>query len=140
MIELKIENKLDKILKYFELKSNDNSEYDFQNIIWSKLIKEVAGTNNHFVLMLLNKLEKDGFIENQTFGNYSISVNGLLFIRNNGYTQKLIDLNLEREKIKREITSRRINDCLLIIGSITAGVGAIGLLVWEIIKYSYHLS
>ena len=77
--------------------------------------------------MLLNKLEEDGFIETKTFGNYVITVNGLLFINKKGYIQELSDLNIERKRIKR-------NDCLLTAGSIGAAFGAIGLLIWEIYK------
>lgn len=124
---MRIEKKLDKILNYFELKGHDNLEYDSQNVIWNELAKEVAGVNNKFFLMLLNKLEEDGYIETKTFGYHIITVNGLLFNSEKGYTQKLIDLNSERKRMKN-------NDFILNAGSIGAAFGTIGLLIWEVYK------
>lgn len=74
-----IEQKLDEILMYFKEKGHYNIEYDKNNIIWGELANRVSNGNNKFFLMLLNKLEEDGYTESKSFSYPVITVNGLVF-------------------------------------------------------------
>ena len=124
---MKIENKLDFILRYFENKGHDNLDFDKQNLIWGELAIKVADGNNNYFLMLLNRLKSDGFIENKTFNYYVITISGLIFLRQKGYTQKQIDLDKERTRIVR-------NDTIIVFSTMIAAIGTVFLIVCEFYK------
>jgi len=76
---------------------------------------------------VIKKLAKDGYLDNRGGNHYSTNIEGRYFISNGGYVQKTIDDNVERRNQIR-------NNNLLIIGSWMAGIGALALVLIEIVK------
>ncbi len=132
---MNIEEKLDSILNFLKEKEHYNLEFDKKNELWGELANRVAGGNNKLFLMLLNKLEDDSYVDSKIFGNgYVITVNGLLHINKNGYTQILKNSIFHAEKIEIESTIKSRNELLIIGGTWLAGIGSIAIVIIEIIK------
>ena len=70
---------------------------------------------------------------------YGITIEGILFNEAGGYRQQREDIILQRERLKIEnVRNRRVNR-FLVVGSIAAGIGAIGLALIEIYKICHHI-
>ncbi|HMH23098.1 MAG TPA: hypothetical protein VK563_15040 [Puia sp.] len=102
------------------------------------------------IKLILDKLEKDRFathdynddadrnIRKKPTPIYKISFEGKYFIiEKGGYLKRHQDQNLRRRKIEIENSQNQLNQILLVIGAFGAAVGAIGLVVWEVYKYSH---
>jgi hypothetical protein len=67
--------------------------------------------------------------------NYLITFDGKIFIRiKGGYVKKQEMEDLEQQKTKDDLALRKRNDHRLVTGTFLVAVGAIGLIVWEMIK------
>ncbi len=76
---------------------------------------------------VFKKLAKDGYLDIRSEGHYTTNIEGRYFIVSGGYVQKTIDDNVGRRNQIR-------NNNLLIIGSWMAGLGALALVLIEIVK------
>ena len=113
-----------------------NNEGLFDLVGWQKLI-----TWEHMdfdkLRAILEKLHKDGYAIKPSENLYQISFEGKLFYEEGGYNQLDIDKKINRESIRLKNEKERINQILLVRGAIGAAIGAIGLVIWEMIKYIF---
>lgn len=91
------------------------------------------------------KLYKDGYLERlftkkegvaqENRPNYHASYEGIIFNLEGGYSQKAMDKARERERLEtsEKKTVRREN--MLMVGAWLAGIGTLGLLIWQFFQF-----
>jgi len=95
---------------------------------------------------ILKKLHADGYLNLKMQGtesvlanvdveHYSINFNGEVLLQDGGYTQKLIDERTEKEKVKQDLKTAQRNERIVKGASVFAAIGAIGILLFEILKF-----
>ena len=159
MNELSFTPKLDLVLKHLVIISKqdganrdkdgfDKIAQDLSRFIDRRELKEILG-----------KLKKDGYIEWQIEGNdvtthekdtrYIVTFEGQVLNELNGYSQQEIDKEQERNFIKTSEKARSDREALLVSWTASlsnrtrdltkwtkvVGIGAVGLVLWEIIVY-----
>lgn len=121
--------------------------------ILSKVEPVVSDANE--LHKILNHLHKDGFIqfedrevevlkslysidkEKQIIRYYFATFEGRLFNESGGYVSQLKRNRLKEIEIKTDLFLRKRNDRRIVIGTILAGLGASGLVIWEMYKTFY---
>jgi hypothetical protein len=97
---------------------------------------------------IVNKLVKDGFcdfhemLSEQPYDKlnlirdrlYYISFEGKLLRNSGGYVQKERNVKLQSEAAKVDLEIRKRNERRLVVGTYLVAIGAIALVIWEVIK------
>ena len=135
---------LDDVLKYLNEHINIKKSTTYQQIQ-----EKFKGIYSHkLIFLIIDKLIKDGFVEEKsTFtidenGNRkpndlkvnNITFEGSYFIEHGGYCLRETDKIQENERHNSEIRRRKLNDSLLVIGSIIAAIAGSVIAYWEIKK------
>lgn len=136
--------KLDAVLNYL----NDNRELAYH--YGYGLPRNYNKPKNTYlssqdVLNVLDKLERDKMVRMEIMGigngnsnsaeHYCISLDGEVLLQDGGYTQKLIDKRTEKEKVKQDLKTAQRNEKIVKVASVFAAIGAIGILLFEILKF-----
>jgi len=116
--------KLDDLLKEFI----DFKEHNKNGIITMLRVgRRLPFHSMDEINVLMNKLERDGYVAHTTGDLYTITAEGFLF---DGYVKQAItDAQNERRIVR--------NENLLIRGTWFAGFAALLLLAWQIFQYYY---
>lgn len=145
------EQKLDEVLKYISIIKEPPYRFISDIIIERPDFKEFDNYGySDELYMILQKLVIDGYahVELRQFPHakidfgkvnaYYATFEGRYFLDKGGYVQQAKDEIIRREMIEAENSRRIRNDQLLTQGSLWAARGAVGLVVWEILKTVYH--
>lgn len=134
--------KLDFVLKLLVTNPNINPYASFDLIYSASLVNApnvdaLARTGVEWrveLLRILEKLISDGYLSRDDSANYRVTFNGEFCYYKGGYEK-----SIKNETTKKIIQD--IKDILLIVGSFTAGIGALLLFFWEIYKhYKLHIN
>jgi len=112
---------LDEVLSYIYEK---NSELDINNEY-----KNFSTIDKVQLVAIIEHFFNDGLLidRGNNRAKFSINYKGMMFKEAGGYAQKkIIDARIE--------TKTNRNECLLIVGTWLAGIGALSLTAWEIYK------
>jgi hypothetical protein len=90
---MEIEEKLDLILEHYK-------EGKIHNPEWSNLAIKVSGSNGDGFRILIEKLQKDGYVRNN-----EITADGLIHLNSGGYAGKRDFINSER-KYSKDLSER----------------------------------
>lgn len=138
--------KLDAVLNYLNDKKDESDCYYGYGLqrTYSKP-KEMTLTRRE-VTNILNKLYADGYLnlkmqgtesiaQNVDVAHYSINFNGEVLLQQGGYTQAFLDKELEIEKKKQDLRISQRNERTVKYASVSAAVGAVGILIFEIYRF-----
>ena len=127
--------KIDYILNFYIGKSG--SVHDPISV-YKELLNSGEIVRAEDIQMIVKKLEADGYLDFIQLHNekyYQITYSGLLF---HGYV-KQDEINKRNEQIKLdEINANKRNERSLRYATWLAGFGSTGLLLWEILKKTFH--
>lgn len=151
MNELSAIEQLDIVLKFL----SDDRGYADLSYILNRLEKDknfLVKFDGDNTIRILDKLHKDGYVDREDiptsrdniFTNqpemlrrYWISFEGKVFVETGGYKEAIRKENIKMKAIENAELVRLRNDKRLVYGTWAVAVGAIALVVWEMIKTFY---
>jgi|ERR1035437_2613168 hypothetical protein len=132
--------KLDAVLKFISTLTSMRVRPNINNAEINNLFKDsgIEFQTSHEAVEILMKLHGDKYIDwSDSDYNYKINFNGRMFIQQGGYVEQKRISKREDEKIEDMQLFQRVSADKMLYATIILGVGSIGLLIWEIIKYYY---
>lgn len=142
-VKSKATEKIDAVLNY--LNNNRNLAYHYGYGLPRQYNKPKSMIlTDQDLLNVLDKLERDKMVRMTKMGigngnsnsaeHYTISLDGEMLLQDGGYTQKLKDKRLKIEKEEQNLIASQRNERIISLASPWAAGGAIGLLIFEVLK------
>ena len=142
-VKSKATEKIDAVLNY--LNNNRNLAYHYGYGLPRQYNKPKSMIlTDQDLLNVLDKLERDKMVRMTKIGigngnsnsaeHYTISLDGEMLLQDGGYTQKLKDKRLKIEKEEQNLIASQRNERIISLASPWAAGGAIGLLIFEVLK------
>ena len=142
-VKSKATEKTDAVLNYLNNNRNLAYHYGYGLSRQYNKPKSIILTDQD-LLNVLDKLERDKMVRMTKMGigngnsnsaeHYTISLDGEMLLQDGGYTQKLKDKRLKIEKEEQNLVASQRNERIISLASPWAAGGAIGLLIFEVLK------
>lgn len=142
-VKSKATEKIDAVLNYLNNNRNLAYHYGYGLPRQYNKPKSIILTDQD-LLNVLDKLERDKMVRMTKMGigngnsnsaeHYTISLDGEMLLQDGGYTQKLKDKRLKIEKEEQNLIASQRNERIISLASPWAAGGAIGLLIFEVLK------